>query len=94
MALHTNINACTQCGAQEIKTHDCGYSSFNPGTATCIKCGRKIEVSCCDTGNPDKSLIAQWNKDNPDPQVIMDSIDRKIDKLKKEKKRLKKLFKI
>jgi len=94
MATYTNKNACIQCGTQEIKTYDCGYTTFNPGKATCVKCGREIKVSCCDLENPDKTITTQWNKDNPNPQVIINFIDRKIDELKKEKKRLKKVFKI
>lgn len=94
MAIYKTKNACIQCGTREIKTYDCGYTTFNPGSATCVECGREIKVDCCNLGNPDKSLIAQWNKDNPDPQVVIDFINTKIDELKKEKKRLKRLFKI
>ena len=88
------INACIKCGAKKIQTYDCGYSSFNPGKATCLNCEREIHVSVCDIGDPDKTILAQWNKDNPNPQTVIDFIDNKIDELKKEKKRLKRLFKI
>lgn len=54
------IKPCKKCGSTEVKLHDCGYSSFNPGGGTC-KCGFKVtETLGCD---PDKEvLIEVWNR--------------------------------
>lgn len=94
MIVTKGINACTTCGTQKIEISDCGYTTFNPGKAVCLNCGKKVPVSNCDWNNPDKDLICHWNSFNPKPQTIIEFIDKKIDELKKEKKRLKKLFKI
>ena len=34
---------CIKCGSDDIRFINCGYSSFNVGSATCQKCGNKVE---------------------------------------------------
>ncbi len=91
--LKKNVNRCIKCGTKGIIVYDCGYSSFNPGWAKCTGCGIKVEIEIC--GEPPAAhLRSEWNRKNPKPQKAISRIDDKIDKLKIEKKRLKKLFKV
>jgi len=88
-----DVNACIKCGTRGIIVHDCGYTTFNPGWAKCIKCGKKAEESIC--GDPPiKSIKAKWNAVNPKPKIVIARIDEKIKRLREEKKRIKKLFEL
>ena len=87
------INNCIECGNNAITMRDCGYSCFNPGHATCTKCGKEVSVQDCDYLNPEKYLKKAWNCANPKPLELLKKIDRKIKDLQEEKRRIKKLFK-
>jgi len=87
------INKCIKCGNKEIKTKDCGYNTFNPGSSTCTSCGNKAEVSDCDNYKPDPTLIRAWNAANPKPKVLLARIDKKIENMILERRRIKNLFK-
>lgn len=50
---------CPKCNGTDIKTHDCGYNTFNPGWAICA-CGHRVDVSGCENSN-DPCIIAAWN---------------------------------
>jgi len=88
------VNPCLGCGNQEIFIWDCGYSTFNPGGACCVKCRRDVELNICDPLKPKKDLLREWNKHNPNIKLHLQNLDKSIKSLNGEKKRLKKLFKI
>lgn len=54
------IKPCKYCGSKDISTFNCGYSTFNPGGATCNKCKYKVE-SFVDTFAGEDVLIELWN---------------------------------
>lgn len=64
------INNCIKCGSDDIRVYDCGYSSFNCGSAKCRKCGNETKVSNND-GIDD--VIDSWNKHSP---IVEDHIKR------------------
>jgi hypothetical protein len=87
-------NQCLRCGNRVLKFEQCNYSTFNPGSATCTKCGQKVKVSDCDSLRPEEGLTRAWNVANPPPEKAIADMDKRIQSLKEEKCRLKKLFKI
>lgn len=89
-----NINACSNCGTIWVEASHCGLTTFNPGKAVCLKCGKEVPINICELGNEFKSIIKSWNDCNPKPEKIIAFIDKKVKELLKEKKRIKKLFKI
>ncbi len=87
-----NVNRCIKCGNGEIETKDCGYNTFNPGSSKCTSCGNEVKVSDCESLNPDPYLKRVWNSANPKPAALIKRIDKKIEDLKLEKRRVKNLF--
>lgn len=51
---------CLRCGSVEIFWNDCGYSSFNCGTAKCGKCGHEIKLKCLGCF-PESEIRSAWN---------------------------------
>lgn len=92
---HKYINPCLKCGNKGIRASHCGYTTFNPGDARCSneKCNNIVKVSICGTGDPYKSIRYDWNKANPRYTVKIQRIENEITALRKEKARLKRLFK-
>lgn len=70
------LEECYYCGSKDIKLEDCGYSSFNIGTATCMGCGFQIKagVNCI---TPESELAMKWNGE-------AQRVDDKINKLTEE----------
>ena len=56
---------CRKCGSTDISIHDCGYSSFNPGSIKCDSCGHFVKVNDVDSLHPEFYLIKCWNNDKP-----------------------------
>jgi hypothetical protein len=77
---------CIKCGSEDVKFRDCGYNTYNPYLATC-KCGH--EVKEMDTSI--RSIVEKWNAHN-DPAMLLESINSKMETLKAEAKRLKKII--
>jgi uncharacterized protein (UPF0212 family) len=87
------INACIKCEGKDIKIRDCGYSSFNCGSAKCKKCGNEIKSQnlSCLSEEAKEELIKIWNKNNPTKAqqiVLLEKEIPKLEALVKEKKLL------
>ncbi len=64
-SVHALPLPCAKCHTVVIKIENCGYSSFNVGSAKCSnpKCKQGIEsMTCDDSKRGDEQLIAAWNK--------------------------------
>lgn len=82
------INPCKKCGSIDIKFRDCGYSSFNCGTAKC-KCGFELSFNNLSCFGAVEYIQKQWNIINS-----LKFVDSEIEKLKEEIKILNKEKKI
>ena len=58
---------CRKCGNGRIILSHCGYTTFDPGYATCDnpKCGHTVKVSDVSVGDPIDNLVRAWNNDKP-----------------------------
>ncbi len=92
--INKKVNPCLKCGTKGILAGHCGYTTFNPGEARCSnkKCNNTVKVSICALGAEYESIRIAWNKANPIFTKMIEKIDKKIENLYKEKRRLKKLF--
>ena len=77
---------CIKCGSEDVKFEDCGFSTFNPYLATC-KCGNRVKEM--DTSI--RSIVKKWNAEN-DPNILLEAANSKMDALRLEVKRLKKII--
>lgn len=73
---------CIKCGSDDIRFINCGYSSFNVGSATCQKCGNKVEVRWIPWNAPDSDLIPDWNAEN-DPKLLRKRYVEQIEEIQK-----------
>jgi len=81
------VNNCIKCGSDDIKVHDCGYSSFNCGSAKCRNCGNEKKV----TYNEDiNGVIDSWNKHSPIVKDYIEILHKKIEKYKENIEKTKK----
>lgn len=55
------VSPCPHCNA-EVSVRDCGYSTFNPGTAECKGCKRKWELGFV---NDQWEAATLWNELQP-----------------------------
>ncbi len=69
------INNCIKCGSDDIRVHDCGYSSFNCGSAKCRNCGNEKKVNY-NEGIDD--VIDSWNKYSPTVKVHIERLHKRI----------------
>jgi len=83
------INNCIKCGSDDIKVHDCGYSSFNCGGAVCKNCGNKKNVTHND-GLDD--VIKAWNFHSPTVEDHIKQLHKQIAGHKKSIEDTKKLI--
>jgi transcription elongation factor Elf1 len=74
------INNCIKCGSDDIKVHDCGYSSFNCGGAKCNNCGNEKKVNY-NEGIDD--VIDSWNKHSPTVEDYVQLLHKRVEGHKK-----------
>ena len=86
------INPCSKCGSTNININNCGYSSFNVGSAICQKCKKKVITHHGDWNN-NNWIIASWNNENPTTKKEILQIKKEIEILKKRLKMLEKIKK-
>ena len=75
---------CLHCGSKKIVWDDCGYSSFNCGTAKCENCGFILKLSCLSC-SPEKEIRYAWNAQRREAKV-------KLIRLREEVKQLEKIL--
>jgi hypothetical protein len=87
------INPCKDCQSTDVKIYNCGYSTFNVGSATCQKCKKKIEARYGEW-NDNNWIIAEWNNENPTTKEEISQIKEEIKVLGKRLKVLEKRVKV
>ncbi len=70
------------CRGTDVELSDCGYTTFNPGTAKCKKCGYTVEVKTCDI-DADASLRKAWNGERDRLRTELRGIKKRIGELRK-----------
>jgi hypothetical protein len=85
-------NPCSKCQGVNIEVSNCGYTTFNCGTAICKFCGKKIEARYGSEYN-NAWIIKEWDLANPTPKREEYQIKQEIKKLEKRLKFLQKLIK-
>lgn len=85
----TKVAPCPECGG-EVRVTDCGYTTFNVGSAECLSCGSKVKLP---SPNDREDAICLWNvyaKSKSD-QALRAELDKRLRKRESlRKKRLKK----
>lgn len=70
---------CPDCGG-EITARDCGYTTFNPGVATCQSCKRKWELGWVENA---WEAGEAWNREQPKVKR-RDSLKQQLSELGEE----------
>jgi len=55
------LRPCPKCQCTDIKTDDCGYTTFNPGWATCTQCHYTVNAIPYVEGPDDPVIMNEWN---------------------------------
>lgn len=81
--IELEVKPCIKCGSTEVKTYDCGYSSFNCCGVECKNCDRKVPLS---GDYSEEAMIAEWNKVNGSltDQQKLEILRNQIEKLSRE----------
>ena len=74
------VNNCIKCGSDDIKVYDCGYSSFNCGSAKCNNCGNEKNVN---NNEGTDAVIRNWNSHNPIVEDYIKLLNKRIVQYKK-----------
>ena len=76
---YLELNPCPYCNGDVIVT-DCGYSSFNPGSARCIACQRTWALGYVDDA---WQAGERWNKFMPVVREI-EALEHRAQELRKQ----------
>ena len=52
------IQACPSCSSYDVRVSDCGYTTYNPGKATCNNCGHAVKAQHVDS---ERDMVPVWN---------------------------------